>query len=88
LNQFYPKLDNKWGIGITNMDWKYKDPETGEERYLVSKGIIGHGSATASVFWVIPKHNMIITQSRRRGGRKYAPNMINRMKVVEKHLIE
>lgn len=88
LNQFYPAIDQKWGIGITGMDWKIKDEETGEDRFLVSQGIIGHGSATASVFWVIPSLDMIITQSRRRGGENYAPNFINMMKVVEKYLVD
>ncbi len=87
LDQFYPDLRQKWGIGFTVMDWKVKDEDTDQERFLVSEGIIGHGSATASIFWIIPRHNMIITQSRRRGNRNFAPNYIKMMEVVEKHLI-
>jgi CubicO group peptidase (beta-lactamase class C family) len=88
LSQFYPDLKQKWGIGMTVMDWKVKDKNTNEEHFLVSDGIIGHGSATSSILWIIPKEDMIITQSRRRGNRNFGKNYQIMMKVVEKHLID
>ena len=52
LSEFYPGIRQKWGIGITRMNWKIKDEQTGQDHFLLSDQLIGHGSATASVFWV------------------------------------
>ena len=87
LSEYYPQIKQHWGIGITGMDWKVKDEKSGEERFLVSEGILGHGSATSSMFWVIPKYNMVITQSRRRGSAHFGKNYQKMMEVVEAYLI-
>jgi CubicO group peptidase (beta-lactamase class C family) len=87
LSEFYPGINQKWGIGPRMMSRKVKDEETGEERSLLSDDIIGHGSATSSVFWVIPEHNIIITQSRRRGGRNFGQHFRKMIEVIEDHLV-
>ncbi|MDF1867701.1 MAG: serine hydrolase [Saprospiraceae bacterium] len=81
LKEFYPNIRQKWGIGITMMSWW----DSEENRFLLNDNVIGHGSATASVFWVIPELDMIITQSRRRGHRNYGPNFKKMIGVLEKH---
>ena len=81
LNSFYPDIHQKWGIGITMMNWWLPD----ENRFLLSPNIIGHGSATSSVFWVIPDLDMVITQSRRRGNRDFAKYFKKMISIVESH---
>lgn len=77
-----------WGIGITHMDWRVQDEQSGEWRALISDEIYGHGSATASVFWVIPEHDMIITQSRRKAYRNYGIYGQQMFQAIDKHLIK
>lgn len=81
LKKFYPSVHQKWGIGITMMNWWLPD----ENRFLLSSNIIGHGSATSSVFWVIPDLDMVITQSRRRGNRDFAKYFKQMISIVESH---
>ena len=87
LKQFYPNIDQKWGIGQTMMMLNIKDEKTGKQRNLLSDNIIGHGSATASVFWVDLENNIVLTQSRRRGGHTFGPNFRKMVEVIEKHLV-
>ena len=78
LNEFYPGVDRKWGIGINYQD----------RNGLISDNVLGHGSATSNTFWVVPEHDLVITQTRRRGTRNFAPNFRNVIEVVKRHLIE
>lgn len=78
LNEFYPGVNRKWGIGINYQD----------RSGLISDNVIGHGSATSNTFWVVPEHDLVITQTRRRGTRNFGPNFRNVIRVVKKHLIE
>ena len=82
LKQFYPNLtyykdwdrDRSVGIGTVIQEWKVKDKQTGEDRYMLSKNVIGHGSATSSQFRIDLDNNIIITQTRRRGKSRFGPN--------------
>ena len=87
LNQYYPNINQKWGTGQTMMVWNIKDDKTGERRNLLSDNIIGHGSATASVFWVDLESNIVLTQSRRRGNHNFGPNFRKMIEVIEKHVV-
>ena len=78
LNEFYPGVNRKWGIGINFQD----------RSGLISDNVIGHGSATSNTFWVVPEHDLVITQTRRRGNRNFGPNFRNVIGVIKKHLIE
>lgn len=78
LSEYYPGVDKLWGIGINYQD----------RNEQISKDVIGHGSATANTFWVSPEHELVITQSRRRGGRNFGPNFRNVMAVIKKHLVD
>ncbi len=86
LNQFFPAINQKWGIGLTMMDWKVKDEASGKEKNLLSDQIIGHGSATASVLWVDLKNNIILTQSRRRGNENFGKHFQKMVETIEKYL--
>jgi len=67
---------------------KVKDEETGKQRSLLDDKILGHGSATSTIFWVDQEHEIVITQSRRKGSRVFGPHFQEMIKVLEKHLIE
>lgn len=88
LNEFYPGVNRKWGIGINYQGVKVKDEKTGKERYLIADNILGHGSATSNIFWVDREHDLVITQTRRKGYRDFAPHFREVIKVIEKYLIE
>jgi CubicO group peptidase (beta-lactamase class C family) len=98
LKTYYPELqwsnawnaDKPWGIGIVYMvqgEQRITDEETGEQRFALSDKILGHGSATASVFWVIPEHDMVITQSRRGGRSRYAENFRSVIKIIDRYMV-
>ena len=78
LNQFYPGVTKKWGIGINYQDFNKQ----------ISDNVIGHGSATSNTFWIEPDHELVITQTRRRGSRNFGPNFKNVIAVIRKHLID
>lgn len=72
LEQFYPEVkDRIWGIGITPTNRWENIGETGEKRNILSDQLIGHGSATSSVFHVDLEHNIVVCQSRMDGGRDF-----------------
>ena len=85
LSDFYPGISQKWGIGITMMGWGSKQAD-GSYRQILSDDVIGHGSATASVFWVIPELDLIITQSRRKAYRNFGKYNEKILLVIEKYL--
>ena len=78
LNEIYPGVNKKWGIGINYQD----------HNAIISDRILGHGSATSNTFWVDREHDLLITQSRRRGSRNFGPGFKKVIKVIKKHLID
>lgn len=87
LEEFYPTVKQKWGIGLTMMNWIIDDEKTGEKRSLLSENIIGHGSATASVLWVDLENNIILTQSRRKGNEKFGIHFRIMVEAIEEELV-
>ena len=77
LKDFYPGVNKRWGSGINYQDFNKQ----------ISDNVIGHGSATSNTFWVAPDHDLVITQTRRRGSRNFGPNFRNVIAVIKKHLI-
>lgn len=73
LGKYYPGISGEQGIGITWM--RQSHPKAGnelaEDETILSKNIIGHGSATASIFKVDFDNKLVITQTRRREGKFY-----------------
>ena len=86
LSEFYPGVDMIWGIGFNIKSNKVRDKKTGEDHSLLSKDIIGHGSATSTIFWVDLEHNIVVTQSRRGGKRHFIENLTKVTEVIEKYL--
>lgn len=84
LSNWYPEINQDWGIGITWMNTK--DSKTG--KYLLSDKIIGHGSATSSVLQIDLENNIIITQSRRKGGSDFNQYFNEMLSIIDKHLIK
>lgn len=95
LKDYYPELDfsNLWdqgrpvGIGTKIQEWEVNDEETGNKRYLLSKNVIGHGSATSSVFRIDLDNNIIITQSRRKGRSRFGNHFLKVIKLIDKKLV-
>ena len=95
LKQYFPNITyfNDWdrgrpiGIGTTIQEWKVKDQETGEDRYMLSKNVIGHGSATSSQLRIDLDNNIIITQTRRRGKSRFGPNFEKLYKHIDNYLV-
>ena len=95
LKSYYPELvfTNPWdegrrGIGTTMQEWEISDEETGEKRHLLSKNVIGHGSATSSVFRIDLDNNIIITQSRRKGRSRFGEHFLKIYKLIDKKLVD
>ena len=95
LKTFYPDLvySNKWdegrprGIGTNFENWEINDQKTGEKKFLLSENVIGHGSATSSVFRIDLDNNIIITQSRRRGKSKFGEHFLKLYKLIDNNLV-
>ena len=95
LKDYYPELvfSNSWdkdrpvGIGTKIQEWKVNDEQTGEKRYLLSQNVIGHGSATSSVFRIDLDNNIIITQSRRQGRSRFGVHFSELYKLIDKKLV-
>jgi hypothetical protein len=89
LNRYYPGIDKEWGIGITWM--RQKHPDAGkkgvpEDATVLSKNVIGHGSATSAILRVDLDNDLVITQSRRRGGKAYGKNLAKFLLAIEEGL--
>ena len=89
LNIYYPGIDKEWGIGITWM--RQKHPGAGksgvpEDATVLSKNVIGHGSATSAILRVDLDNDLVITQSRRRGGKAYGKYLAKFLLAIEEGL--
>ena len=96
LKHFYPNLTyfNDWdrdrpvGIGTVIQEWKVKDEQTGEDIYMLSKNVIGHGSATSSQFRIDLDNNIIITQTRRKGKSRFGNHFETMYQHIDNHLVK
>lgn len=74
LSQYYPDIDKDWGIGITWMRQAHPDAGTNgvpKDATILSRNVIGHGSATSAILRVDLDNDLVIAQSRRRAGKDY-----------------
>ncbi len=78
LNEFYPGVNREWGIGINYQD----------RSKLMADKVVGHGSATSNTFWVVPEHDLVVTQTRRRAGRNFGTGFGRVMEVVKKRVVD
>ena len=91
LKQFYPDIDVEWGIGITWMRQPHPDAgknDVPKDQTVLSKNIIGHGSATSAVLRVDLDNELVITQTRRIAGKDYNKYLLKLLQTIEQGLIE
>ena len=89
LGQYYPGIDKEWGIGITAMRQKRPDAGQGDvakDATILSRNVIGHGSATSAILRVDPDNDLVIAQSRRRGGKDYQKHLTKFLTAIEEGL--
>jgi len=89
LNKYYPGIDGEWGIGITWM--RQKHPDAGKNGYpddktILSKNVIGHGSATSAILRVDLDNDLVICQTRRNGGQLYDQYLEKFLMAIEEGL--
>jgi len=89
LNEFYPDVNVEQGIGITWM--RQPHPDAGkkkihQDKTILSKNVIGHGSATSAIFRVDLDNDLVICQTRRRGGKHYEKYLENFLLAIEQGL--
>ena len=89
LNGYYPNINKEWGIGITWM--RQRHPDAGKngvpkDATILSRNVIGHGSATSAILRVDLDNDLVITQSRRRGGKAYGTYLAEFLTVIEEGL--
>ena len=90
LNQWYPMIEQDWGIGLTWMQ-TYRSEEHADHpqgSVILSPNIIGHGSATSSVLQVDLDNEIVITQSRRNGGKDFNKYFEKLLLILEDHLLK
>jgi len=90
LDQYWPEINEDWGIGLTWM--RQPHPEAGsngraEDATILSRNIIGHGSATSSVLRVDLDNGLVIAQTRRIGGKRYEEHLERLLLAIEAGLI-
>jgi CubicO group peptidase (beta-lactamase class C family) len=87
LSRFYPAIQNKdWGIGLTWM--RQRHPQAGtngipKDATVLSRNVIGHGSATSAILRVDLDHELVIAQTRRRGGADYDQHLARLLLALE-----
>jgi len=90
LSKYYPEIGTEWGIGITWM--RQSHPDAGKngvplDKTILSKNVIGHGSATSAILRVDLDNDLVIAQTRRRGGRAYDKHLTELLMTIEECLI-
>jgi CubicO group peptidase (beta-lactamase class C family) len=89
LGRYYPGIDQDWGIGITWMRQKHPDAGkngTPEDATVLSHNVIGHGSATSAILRVDLDNDLVIAQSRRRGGKDYGKHLVQFLMAIDEGL--
>lgn len=89
LNRYYPVINKDWGIGLTWM--RQKHPQAGtngiaKDATVLSRNVIGHGSATSAILRVDLDNELVIAQSRRRGGKDYDKHLTKFLIAIESGL--
>jgi len=92
LKDIYPDLQykNSWdenqlkGIGIVMQNWEIKNNDS--KKFLLSDQVIGHGSATSSVFRIDLINKIVITQSRRMGKSNFGDHFLKVYEAIDEQL--
>jgi len=86
LSRFYPTLTQEWGIGITWMHQPHPQAGTNgvpKDAMVLGRNVIGHGSATSAILRVDLDHQLVICQTRRRGGAEYEKHLTGFLLALE-----
>jgi CubicO group peptidase (beta-lactamase class C family) len=89
LNRYYPDINKEWGIGITWMHQTHPDAGKNgvpKDATILSKSVIGHGSATSAILRVDLENDLVISQSRRRAGKAYGKYLVKFLIAIEEGL--
>jgi len=91
LKNFYPDINVDWGIGLTWM--RMRHPEAGKnglpkDKTVLSKNVIGHGSATSAILRVDLDNGLVISQTRRQGGKNYGKYLTQFLMAIEEGLAD
>jgi CubicO group peptidase (beta-lactamase class C family) len=91
LNNYYPGIDVEWGIGLTWM--RQSHPEAGrngnpDDKTILSENVIGHGSATSAILRVDLDNGLVISQTRRQGGKAYEKYLEKLLLTLEEGLLD
>jgi CubicO group peptidase (beta-lactamase class C family) len=89
LSQYYPGINKDWGIGITWMRQAHPDAGTNgvpQDAMILSKNVIGHGSATSAILRADLDNDLVIAQSRRRGGKDYGKYLARFLMTIDDSL--
>lgn len=86
LSKLYPGINVDWGIGLTWM--RQQHPEAGKngvaiDETILSKNVIGHGSATSAILRVDLDNDLVIAQTRPMGGKHYEKNLQKLLIAIE-----
>lgn len=89
LSTYYPDIEKDWGIGLTWM--RQAHPNAGKndipkDATVLSRNVIGHGSATSAILRVDLDNDLVIAQSRRRGGKAYGEYLVKFLMAIEEGL--
>ena len=89
LSEYYPDIDKDWGIGLTWMRQAHPDAgknDVPKDATVLSRNVIGHGSATSAILRVDLDNDLVIAQSRRRGGKVYGKYLVKFLMAIEEGL--
>ena len=72
---------------------RHPHPQAGKngmpkDKTILSKNIVGHGSATSAILRVDLDNDMVIAQTRRNGGKVYNKNLTKLLIAIDDNLIE
>ncbi|MBT6147059.1 MAG: serine hydrolase, partial [Gemmatimonadetes bacterium] len=56
LSQFYPGVEQEWGVGLS---YRRTEREGQTDAFILSKDLIGHGSASSCIFNVDLEHDLV-----------------------------
>lgn len=85
LSRYYPEVDVEWGIGLS---WRRLEVEGAERDYVLSRDLVGHGSASSCILVADLEHDLVIAQARRTGGKAFDKYYRQLLETVEAGLAD
>ncbi|MFP4501767.1 MAG: serine hydrolase domain-containing protein [Candidatus Hydrogenedentota bacterium] len=89
LSRFFPGLgdqkewkNTEWGVGLVWM----REPAPDNRGWLLSKNVVGHGSASGCILRVDLDHDLVIAQVRRTTGNHYDEHVARFLEILDASL--